>query len=146
MNYMNHNTNFPGFFKAMDQWMGQDLLALESKKVARKVYAATNILEKENGFELEIIAPGRKKEDFKIEINNSNLEISFNKLSETQSEKSDAKFILKEFDLGSFRRIFKLDDNIDLDQLKASYQDGILRIELPKKTSAQPTKRLIEIA
>lgn len=145
MNYMNHNASLPRLFKAMDQWIAQDLQSFEQKKIARKVYPATNISESEQSYFLEIIAPGRNKEDFKIEINNNNLEIVYAQ-KEDQPSTSESKSILKEFELGSFKRIFKLDESIELDALKASYQNGVLKIVLPKKVVSKPTARQIEIA
>ena len=142
---MNHNASLPRLFKAMDQWIAQDLQSFEQKKTARKVYPATNISESEQSYFLEMVVPGRNKEDFKIEINDSNLEIIYAQ-KEDQTSTSESKSILKEFELGSFKRIFKLDESIELDALKASYLNGILKIELPKKAVSQPAKRQIEIA
>jgi HSP20 family protein len=143
---MNHNSSLPRLFKAMDQWLAHDMQSFEQKKFTRKVYPATNISENEQVYFLEMIVPGRKKEDFKIEINDNNLEVAYSPKPEEQSAPNESKFILKEFELGSFKRIFKLEDSIQLDSLKASYENGILKIELPKKTVSQPTKRQIEIA
>jgi HSP20 family protein len=106
---------------------------------------AVNILENENSFEIQLESAGRKKEDFKLEIDNQILTIS----SETKSEVVNdvTKFTRKEFSLSAFTRSFTLPESVNEDEVKANYENGILTIELPKKEEALPKpKKLIEIA
>jgi len=106
---------------------------------------AVNIKENEQGFALEMLAPGFKKSDFNLELNQNTLSISVeNKKSETETTE---KFTRREFQLGAFKRTFTLPENIDENQISANYEDGILHVFLPiKKETNQNTKRLIEIA
>ncbi len=96
---------------------------------------AVNIRENEEGFNLELAAPGMKKEDFKIRLNNNVLTIS----SETKVEKEekDDKITRREFAYGSFSRSFTLPKSIDIDKIKADYQHGILNLMMPKREDAK---------
>jgi HSP20 family protein len=95
---------------------------------------SANIIEKANGFELEIAAPGLKKEDFNIHLENSVLTIS----SEIEDEKREEGkvYTRKEFYFGSFSRSFTLPKSVDSDKIKAEYNQGILKVDLPKRDEA----------
>ena len=106
---------------------------------------AVNIKENDTNFDLELAVPGRKKEDFNIEVNENVLTIS----SEISSEKNEEKenYTRREFSFASFKRAFTLPETIDEDNIKASYEDGILKFNLPKKEEALPKpKRMIELS
>ncbi len=105
---------------------------------------AVNILENETSFELELFAPGRKKEDFNVEVDEQVLTISSEiKEEEEIKEKSYSR---KEYTYSSFKRAFTLPDTVNEDAIEASYKDGVLKFVLPKKEEALPKpKRLIEI-
>ena len=96
---------------------------------------AANIIENPESFQLDLAAPGMKKEDFKINLENNILTIS----SEVEEEKLEEgkNYTRKEFSYGSFTRSFTLPKIIDLDKIKADYEDGILRMLLPKKEEAK---------
>lgn len=104
---------------------------------------AVNILEHDGGFRLEVAAPGLKKEDFKINLENNVLTISAQK--EQKNEETTEKYTRKEFSFNSFRRTFTLPNSIDGEKIGAAYTDGVLSIELPKKEEAKKTPRTIEI-
>ena len=106
---------------------------------------AVNIKENEDNFELELSVPGFKKDDFNVEIDESVLTIS----SEVKSknETKEDKYTRREFYFSSFKRSFTLPETIDEAKINANYEDGILRLSLPKKEDALPKpKRLIKIA
>lgn len=104
-----------------------------------------NIKETDAAFALELVAPGLKKENFNIEIDKELLTISSENKTE-KAEEQEGKFTRREFRTASFKRSFKLPENIKADEINAAYQDGILSITLPKKEEApQPAKRLVEI-
>jgi len=106
---------------------------------------SANIIEKPEGFELEIAAPGLKKEDFQINLDNSVLTIS----SEMEDEKREEgkNYSRREFYYGSFSRSFTLPKSVDTDKIKAEYTDGILKVELPKRDEAKlDTKKEIKIS
>ncbi|MGL2963315.1 Hsp20/alpha crystallin family protein [Flavobacterium sp. RSB2_4_14] len=105
---------------------------------------AVNIKENETDYKLEFYAPGLKKEDFTIEIEQQTLSISSEKQAE--QEENNEKYSLKEFSLSSFKRTFSLPESVDFDAIAANYENGVLHVTLPKREEAlQKSKRLIAI-
>ena len=105
---------------------------------------AVNIKETDTSFGIELAAPGKKKEDFNIEIDHNVLTIS----SENKSEKeeTEGKYTRKEFSYSSFRRAFTLPETVNTENINATYENGVLHVALPKREEALPKpKRLIEI-
>lgn len=105
---------------------------------------AVNIKDTEKTFELELAVPGLKKDDFTVEVDHDVLTIS----SEMQSENEETqeKYTRKEFSYTSFKRSFTLPETVDGAKIDAKYQDGILKVTLPKKQEALPKpKRVISI-
>jgi HSP20 family protein len=96
---------------------------------------AANILEHPDSFELDLAAPGLKKDDFKIHLENNVLTIS----SEVKDEKEEEEknYTRKEFHYSSFSRSFTLPRSVDLEKIKADYENGILKVMLPKKDDAR---------
>jgi HSP20 family protein len=96
---------------------------------------SVNLKETDTKLEIELAAPGLKKEDFKIEVNNNMLVISAEK--EEKKETSDKKdnYVRKEFNYQSFYRSFNLPDYADENKIEASYKDGILDVIIAKKPS-----------
>lgn len=105
---------------------------------------AVNIKETDNAFLLEAFAPGAEKEDFKMSVNDKTLTISFESKEETKQE--NEKWLRSEYKLGSFKRSFSIGDLVDVEKINAKYENGVLKIELPKKEAAIITKKDIEIA
>jgi len=107
---------------------------------------AVNIEEKEDSFVLELAAPGKKREDFNIELDNELLTISSETKEENKSEDKDRNFTRREFSYTSFKRSFTLPETVDFSKIDATYSEGVLYVNLPKREEAkkQP-KRLIEI-
>jgi HSP20 family protein len=96
---------------------------------------AANIIENPDSFQLDLAAPGMKKDDFKIHLENNILTVS----SEVEDEKKEEgkNYSRKEFYYGSFSRSFTLPKIVDLDKIQADYSDGILKVILPKKEEAK---------
>jgi HSP20 family protein len=108
---------------------------------------AVNIKETDTVFGIELAAPGKKKEDFNVEVDHNVLTISSEERSETNEKDTEGKYTRREFSYNSFRRSFTLPETVNLDTINASYEDGVLHVTLPKKEEALPKpKRLIEIA
>jgi HSP20 family protein len=110
----------------------------------KELFPAVNIKETENSFILELGAPGYEKEDFKIEVENGLLSIQAEKKQETKEEKDN--YSRKEFSYQSFQRSFNLSEQIDEEDIKANYKNGILYIELGKLSQEElKEKRSIDI-
>ena len=106
---------------------------------------AVNIRENEEGFVLEMAAPGMQKSDFKINLDNNVLTLSSEKQEE--KEESNERYSRREFNYSSFTRSFSLPKTINLDKIKADYKDGILSVSLPKREEAKvAVNRQIEVA
>lgn len=103
-----------------------------------------NVIETEDDYFVEMAAPGLKKKDFHVELNNNILTIS----REENDEKENVKYSRREFHYASFSRSFNLNNEVlDNGKIDATYRDGILRIKLPKKEEAKKKPvRLIEIS
>jgi HSP20 family protein len=105
--------------------------------------AAVNIAETTDAYHLELNAPGRNKEDFAITIDNGLLTIAFEKKEEAKTE--NYKTVRKEFSVQSFKRSFTIDENIDATGIQAKYENGLLKLLLPKKATVKEASKSITI-
>lgn len=110
------------FNSAFGQMIGNDLPASSP---------SVNIIDKENSFELQLAAPGMDKSDFNVQVINDQLVVSAEKKTESSEERP--KYMRKEFMYTSFKRSFNLHQQIETDKIEASYENGILKLHLPKK-------------
>lgn len=103
---------------------------------------AVNVVEHQDGFRIEVAAPGLKKEDFKLNLNCNNLTIS----ASQETQKGSEKYTRREFSYSSFQRTFTLPTSIDAERIQATYTDGLLKIDVPKREEAKvKPPRQIEI-
>jgi len=105
-----------------------------------------NVRELENHYEMDVIAPGLRKEDFNLNIEGNLLTISYEHKEQNKSQDDKAGWSRNEFLLQSFSRSFTLDDTVDLNKIQASYDNGILHLSLPKTEKAKKLYRKIEIS
>ena len=99
---------------------------------------AVNVFENENEYNIEVAAPGMKKDDFRIQLENDQLIISSEHKEETKKREKD-KYTRKEFSYQAFQRTFSLPENlINGEKISARYCDGILCISLPKREDTKP--------
>lgn len=113
------------------------------KTNTRIVKPAVNITEKEQHYELVFAVPGFEKNQFSIQTEQGILTISA-----TQEERKEANengYLRKEFEIRSFKRSFTLDENIDNNSIAARYENGLLTVTLPKKTTVAATAKQIEV-
>lgn len=127
-------SDFPSL---LENFFGRDLADFDNFFQRRGHVPAVNIKENDHDFEIEVAAPGLKKEDFKLNLDNNVLTISSEK--EVRNEEKDQKgnYTRQEFGYQSFSRSFSLPELVDADKIKASYTDGILRIHVPKREEAK---------
>jgi len=138
----NSNGLFPSL---MEELFRPDWAGGQNVNNGTRAVPPVNIKETDHAYEVELSAPGKKKDDFNIDVENELLTISAEFKSENSTEEN-GKYTRKEFSYSSFRRSFTLPETIKEDDIKASYEDGILKITLPKKEEALPKpKRYIEI-
>jgi HSP20 family protein len=101
-----------------------------------------NVSEDEEQYYVELSVPGLKKEDFKVEMDNKTLLISG--AHQSEEEKQTRTYTRKEYNYGSFKRTFTLPETVNEEKIDAKYENGILRIILPKKeeAKAKPIKEI----
>ena len=94
---------------------------------------SVNLKETDTNIEIELAAPGMKKEDFKVEIENDMLMISSEKEEEKEEVGKKDNYIRKEFNYQSFCRTFSLPETANENKIEANYKDGILHVVIEKK-------------
>ena len=102
-----------------------------------------NINENEAGYSVEFNVPGRNKEDFTINVDKGLLTVGYEKKNETENK--EVKSIRKEFSFNNFKRSFSLDDKINAENIEAKYENGILKVFLPKKEEVKVAPKQITI-
>ena len=122
----------------IDEWFDEFISPFE--KNTR--FMRADIKETENEYIIEAELPGVKKDEIKIELYDNRLTIKAETKHELKEEKEN--FIRKERRYGAFCRTFYL-DNVKQDDIKAKYEDGILKITLPKEKPSKPSIRTIDI-
>tara|TARA_R110002049_G_scaffold97317_4_gene237278 strand:- start:3199 stop:3624 length:426 start_codon:yes stop_codon:yes gene_type:complete len=135
-----NNAVFPSLLNEIfnADWYG----GLESERVS---YPPVNIKETEKDFSLEMLVPGRIKDQFNIEIDKNILAVSV--VDENLNTEEQSKYSVREFKVKSFKRTFSIPDTVSIDAIRVLYENGILRFTLPKKEEALPKpKRVLEIA
>lgn len=103
---------------------------------ARPWYPAVDIAENENEIVLTADVPGVKMDDIEVKVENGTLSISGSREFQKQEEKGGYHRIERSY--GSFHRAFTLPESVDTDKVEANYEDGVLKVTLPKKEVAKP--------
>ena len=104
--------------------------------------AAVNIYKTDNSFEMLVFAPGRIKEHFKIDVEGTELKISY-----TPPEGFPRpNWIQREYSRGGFVRVFTIDETIDSTNITAKYVDGVLQVSLPLIPGRETTHKEISIS
>ena len=95
---------------------------------------AINVIEHDNGYSLEVAAPGMTKEDFQVHVDeNDNLIIQMEKKSENKDEnQKNSRYLRREFSYSKFQQVMTLPDDVDKDKISAQVEHGVLKVELPK--------------
>ena len=125
------NTLFDDFFsRDIFDWTDKNYSALGTN------LPSVNLKETDTKLVIELAAPGLKKEDFKVEIDNNLLIISCEKGEEKEDTKRE-NYYRREFNYQSFYRSFNLPEYIDENKIEATYKDGILHVTISKKEGAR---------
>ncbi|MDP3434828.1 MAG: Hsp20/alpha crystallin family protein [Bacteroidota bacterium] len=136
MALMKFQDQFPSMF---NRFFENDLFDWTTRNFSNTntTLPSVNIREDENGFEVDMAAPGFEKKDFKIELINNLLTISSEKKVETET-KEGQQFTRQEFSYQSFTRSFTLPNTVEGEKIQAKYENGILKVAIPKKEEAKP--------
>ena len=110
---------------------------------------AINVIESDKDYKVEVAAPGMTKEDFNIHLSEDNdLVISMEKKTENKEEdKENKKYLRREFSYTKFQQALVLPDDVEKEKISANVTNGVLTIELPKRTPEEKAKinKVIEI-
>ncbi|RKO72487.1 Hsp20/alpha crystallin family protein [Sphingobacterium puteale] len=148
MKLAKRNWNNFSLFSPMFDNFNRELLNWDNKNYSSTSTTVPAVNIKENGdtFEVEVAAPGMAKDDFKVTLDGNLLTISSAK--EEKNEEQTDNYTRREFSYQSFQRSFELQkDVVDQDNIQARYENGMLRLTIPKKEEAKRKEpRLIEIS
>jgi HSP20 family protein len=103
---------------------------------------ASNILETESGFQIEMALPGVDKKDIRVEHEKGILTI---RLEKSEENKDKEGYTRKEFDFSGASRTFRTSEKIDVENITARYENGVLTLELPKKEAFVKPAKLISV-
>ena len=136
MSLVKFSGNYPSLF---DRFFENDWFDWANRNFSdtNTTLPSVNIKESAEDFEVEVAAPGLGKKDFKIELSHDLLTISSEKKIDKETKKGQ-QFSRREFSYQSFSRSFTLPNTADSEKIEAKYENGILRIVIPKKEEAKP--------
>lgn len=112
-------------------------LALPSFNATGVSTPAVNIIETNEDFRLEMVAPGMQKEDFNVSIEGNVLTVSYDHEDNREEDGKNWKYITHEYNYHSFSRSFSLPEMVVVDNIQAKYENGILILVIPKKDEAK---------
>ena len=104
----------------------------------------TDVLDEGDHYELEADLPGFNKEDIHLELQGDNLVISAQRHSSAEEKNKDGKVVRMERSYGSYQRSFNV-SQIDTNNIKAAYDNGVLKLTLPKLQTQLPESRVLQI-
>ena len=115
---------------------------------ANSTAPAINVIESEKEYKVELAAPGMTKEDFHVQLADDNtLTISMEKKNENENKDDSKKYLRREFSYSKFEQAMVIPDDVEKEKINASVNDGVLTIDLPKKTNEEKAQasKVIEI-
>lgn len=146
MGFLAKNDSHPAVRSFLDDFFPNDLMDWGFKKFTNigTTVPSVNLSETESDYTIDLAAPGMKKEDFHVEIENNMISISSQK--EEKKEDKNENYTRREFSYQSFHRTFHLPDAAVTKKIDASYKDGVLHITIPKDAGkVKNSRKSIEI-
>ena len=125
-----------------------DFFANDSMTRTNATAPAINVIENDKDYKVEVAAPGMNKDDFKVNVTDDNyLVLTMEKKNESKDEDKKRKYLRREFSYHRFEQSLALPENVNKDEIKATVNDGILTIDIPKVKVAEkkPVVKQIEI-
>lgn len=107
-------------------------------------FGRSDLSETDEGYELEVDLPGLGRDDVAVDYANGTLTISGERSDEREDKRKG--YYLSERSYGSFRRSFRVPEDVQPDQIDAQFRDGVLTVRLPRSEEAQKTSRRIEVS
>jgi HSP20 family protein len=136
---------FTDFFSDVDRFFENDLFQMPAQlgRQLMRNMPATNIRESEKEYTIELAAPGMAKDDFSIDIDEGMLTISSQK--EEDISREEENFTRREYNYSSFSRSFRMPEGVSPDEIKARYEEGVLKIAVPKREEATVNRKRVNI-
>lgn len=141
MNLIKFNNNPANFGQAIDDFFNKSIGEFIGSDFVSNI-PAVNVVETAKSFQLDLAAPGKEKVDFNINVEKNNLTISSEK--KVEEEKVKDQYNRREFSYEAFSRSFSLPENVDKNAISASYENGVLKVIIPK-IEEQIISKAIEI-
>lgn len=135
-----NGTFFPAIPSLLDDFLTRDWLdsSLSNWRATGASLPAVNVMETNDDFRIEVAAPGMKRDDFKVELDNNVLTISSQREDKNEEKDENGNYTRREFSYQSFQRSFSLPESKVLgDKISARYVDGILYVTVPKSEDAK---------
>lgn len=114
--------------------------------INRSTKVPVNLRETDSTYEMELVAPGLRKEDFQLNVSGDMLTVSFEEKNETKDSNMQEGYIRQEYRMRSFSRSFQLNEAVDTNNISAHYENGILYVTLPKNEKVKQTSKTIPVA
>jgi HSP20 family protein len=138
---------FEDFFSSVSSSIGGRRANVEPFRTVEQMFTgsapAVDLVEKENAYEMSVELPGLDENDVRLSLKDDVLTLSGEKKEQTEEKKQGHHFSERRF--GSFRRSFRLPDDVDQDKIAASFKKGVLTINLPKNPEAAKGEKKIEV-
>lgn len=135
MNTLMKRSGFLPSTPFFDDFLSRDLFNWSGWNNNSGTVPQVNILETNDDFQVEMAAPGMKKNDFHVELDNDMLTI-WSEL-EDQNSTGDQVYTRREFNYHAFKRSFYLPNTVEVDNIRATYKNGLLNLVIPKKEEAK---------
>lgn len=147
MSIIKKNRDLPSFSRLWDDDFFNRDWRLSNFSDSGTTMPSVNIKETKDSYQVEVAAPGMNKDDFKVELDGNMLTISSEKTEQRENNEEPEKYSYREFSYQSFQRSFSLPkDVVDEERIEAHYENGVLKLTIPKKEEAkQKPPRKIQI-
>ena len=126
-----------------------DFFNTEWMEKANATAPAINVVEHDNGYAVEVAAPGMTKDDFNVHLDeDGNISITMEKKSENKEEnKKNGHYLRREFSYSKFQQTMVLPENAEKEKIEAKVENGVLNIIIPKMSeeAAKKAEKIIEI-
>lgn len=137
----NNGNMIPSIPSLLNDFLANDWLSspVGNWRTSGTTLPSVNVRETNDAFHIEVAAPGMKRDDFKVELDNNFLTISAEVEQKNENNDDRDGYTRREFSYQSFQRSFALPENkVEGEKIAAKYVDGILNITVPKKEEAKP--------
>ena len=121
------------FYNALDSFFDDIWVPSPRRKKVEPISPVYNVVDTKNGYDISIAAPGVKREDFKVNVNDNVLEVSYESKNETENSLA----------LSSFNKAWRLPENADVEAIAGKYEQGVLTLAVPVPDIAQSSREIV---